>query len=366
MATNTNKAAQKSKLFENFQLPSVPPLKLPLTPTITKTQNLVPSSLGALNTRSTQDTQPLGLQKIEEITKEPLTLEQVMELDAEIIENLSAEQLTDVILYIRENAADLNKLVYAQKKEVPQEMRSRWLALGSNPHIKKDQALVQLIRHISNSIKDRNFQVQTDRIEQGFTEIKEDFDEIHQVSQKQLKELNELKANSDKQLNELKALREETNALKKQAKARNSTQHVNNGQTTKPNPPAPIQNGFKDHSPTNKSKKACNIIKFLSSIAGLYFPYLAIVYTKERHLTPYLNPQLKHSEPHKEKIIAAWQAFTQQFHTEYNHYLILSALRTGFIVGLILKAPLPGAGIGLVCGLAIKGGLWGYQHYKGN
>ena len=114
----------------------------------------------ALRRRQSEGADPLG-DNVEEIHIRPLSLEEVMNLEEEQIERLSAEQLTEVDAFLTDHSDQLFDMIRNHTEEIADIWSIRLYALRANEFIARDPAHVMVISSIIDSVTRHNLSEQS-------------------------------------------------------------------------------------------------------------------------------------------------------------------------------------------------------------
>ena len=130
------------------------------------------------------------IEEVEELRREPLSLEQVMNLPEHLIEGLFHEQLVEVDNLLSNHTQQLFELVQQQPAKIADEWALKLFALGCNEYIARKQAHVMIISALVDAIRYHN--------------LSAGWDAIHEQSRRQFAAL----ARQDDALDQLREERE--------------------------------------------------------------------------------------------------------------------------------------------------------------
>ncbi|WP_316355524.1 hypothetical protein [Candidatus Neptunichlamydia sp. REUL1] len=114
---------------------------------------------------------PLGADRVEVLQLEPLTFEQVMQLDPEVIRNLPEAQLANIPSYIKSHLQDFSDTIAASHNGVDSELRDKWDALWGNPFIESQPLMSGIMGDLSKDIGWQNTQVELEKQNQAIERI---------------------------------------------------------------------------------------------------------------------------------------------------------------------------------------------------
>ena len=103
---------------------------------------------------------PMGvaadIEEVEELRREPLSLEQVLALPEQVIRNLSSEQLAEVDRFFSNHTYDLFELIRHQPGEIADKWALKLYALGSNEFFARDGIHSMVICALIDGIRNHN------------------------------------------------------------------------------------------------------------------------------------------------------------------------------------------------------------------
>ena len=133
---------------------------------------------------------PMGvaadIEEVEELRREPLSLEQVLALPEQVIRNLSSEQLAEVDRFFSNHTYDLFELIRHQPGEIADKWALKLYALGSNEFFARDGIHSMVICALIDGIRHHNLSA-------GWQAIHEGWQEVHAHSRRQFEAFDQLR-----------------------------------------------------------------------------------------------------------------------------------------------------------------------------
>lgn len=150
-------------LHGNQPPPALPEIDIPGSPSRPPIEDRVDDLAHGVLEHSIGRLSELLNENIEDLTRRPLTFEDIMVFPPDIIRCLSGEQLIHIPDFIRENFPHLSEKIMSFRGEISRDIQLKWDAFGANPFIARQLGLPQMIRAISGDIDWHNINAMHER-----------------------------------------------------------------------------------------------------------------------------------------------------------------------------------------------------------
>jgi len=210
-----------------------------------------------------------------ETSREPLSMEQVMNSPPEEIARLTAAELIEVDRYLREQTKDLFDMIDSQTEDIADVWKTRLYALGQNPFIEQNKRHVHIISSFIDAIEKKNLSNGWGAIHQSYREIHDSHKKIRKNQKKQDEELK-------KAAQEYEDLAKRTHDLKHRIHALEHQNEQDPSSSSNSYDPfsAPVtdstQPNLPTHEPPNNGNNHCLIVAII--ISGMYLLYMGVSY----------------------------------------------------------------------------------------